>query len=244
MGIKGQIHSFQTLGTVDGPGVRFVVFMQGCPWRCVYCHNPDTWDFIAGAEFSVSEVVEKINKYRNYISGVTLSGGEPLCQPEFAYELLKELKEAGYHTALDTSGCASLNFRLPENANGILSVTDLVLLDIKFLTNKDYRDKSGADFDSVRTFLDLTAQTNTKVWIRNVIVPGMNDSEDDVRKLAQFLSLYTNIEKTELLPFKKLCLEKYQKLGIRFPLSDTPQADVKQVEELQNQINGQRLVAI
>ncbi len=225
----GRVHSFQSMGAVDGPGLRCVVFMQGCPLRCVYCHNPDTHDFGGGEEFTVEQMVQKILRFKSYIKngGVTVSGGEPLMQIEFVTELFKKLKENGIHTALDTSGIGDL-----EKAKKLLEVTDLVLADVKFLDSDSYQKYAGANFTQVKAFLDLTKEMGTPLWIRQVIVPNINDSEENILNLLEYLKPYDNVQKIELLPFRKLCEPKYENLGIPFPLKDTPEMNQKDIEKL------------
>ncbi len=219
------------MGGVDGPGVRCVVFMQGCPLRCAYCHNPDTWDFSGGEEISASEMAEKILRYRGYImknGGVTVTGGEPLMQGDFVAELFRILHEHGIHTALDTSCFGDI-----KDAEKVLSQTDLVLADLKFMSGKEYEKYCGADiYDRVTEFFELTKARNIPVWLRRVVVPEINDTEDDMRLLSDFVSGYENIEKIELLPFRKLCLEKYDAMGIDFPLRGTPEASGEIIKKL------------
>lgn len=216
----GNIHSIQSLGAVDGPGVRYVVFMQGCPLRCVYCHNPDTWRTEGGTPANVDELVCKALRFQPYWKnggGVTVTGGEPLMQAEFVAEFFAKLHEHGVHTALDTSGAGKL-----VQADKVLIHTDLVLCDLKFLTRTDYLKNCRADFDQVKCFLQLTATKNIPLWIRHVVVPGLTDSLDHLRRIKAMAESYPNFEKLEFLPFHKLCIEKYEQLGLEFPLKDTP----------------------
>ena len=217
------------MGAVDGPGVRCVVFMQGCPLRCIYCHNPDTWDFSGGIEITPNELLEKILRYKSFIKngGVTVTGGEPLMQSEFVAELFRLLHENGIHTALDTSCIGSL-----ETAKKVLLHTDLVLADVKFQNDSDYEKNCRGKFSEVVKFLDLADEMEIPMWIRRVVVPGMNDTEADITALSEFLEKYKTVEKVELLPFRKLCLEKYEAMGIDFPLFDTPEASKEKIAEL------------
>ncbi len=233
MAIKGKIHSFQSMGAVDGPGLRCVVFMQGCPLRCIYCHNPDTHDSDGGDEYTPEEMLEKILRFKNYIKngGVTVSGGEPLLQSDFVKELFTLLRENGIHTALDTSGIGDL-----IKAKELLTVCDLVLLDIKFLNVTDYEKYCGGSFRKVLEFLSLTKEMNVPLWIRQVIVPGINDGEENIREFLELLKDYENVKKIELLPFRKLCIPKYENLGIPFPLADTPEMSQEKIDELYNLI--------
>lgn len=216
----GFIHSFQSMGAVDGPGLRYVVFLQGCPARCVYCHNPDTWDFSGGTPFAPEDVLQKVLRYRPYLKngGVTVTGGEPLVQPDFVAAFFRLCRAEGIHTALDTSGIGSL-----DGAREILQYTDLVLADVKFDTAEAYRRYCEIDFAQVVRFLDLVRDIHIPMWVRRVVVPGLNDTEADVASLAAFLAAYPNTRRVELLPFRKLCLEKYEAAGIPFPLRDTPE---------------------
>ncbi|MDP4133949.1 MAG: pyruvate formate-lyase-activating protein [Bacillota bacterium] len=230
--MTGNIHSIQTLGTVDGPGIRCVVFFQGCPLRCACCHNPDAWDEGGGTPFTPKEVFDKILRIKPYFGkggGVTLSGGEPLMQPEFTFELLKLCKENGIHTALDTSGCI-----FNDAAKNLIGLSDLILLDIKFKNTFLYQKYTGGSMDTVLRFLQYANDNNKRVWIRQVILPGINDTKQDITELCELLKPFRSIEKLELLPFRKLCLEKYQMLGIPFAFEALPEADPLKVAALQN----------
>ncbi|MGI6751939.1 MAG: pyruvate formate-lyase-activating protein [Anaerovoracaceae bacterium] len=230
----GRISSFQSLGAVDGPGLRCVVFMQGCPLRCAYCHNPESWNPEGGEEISIDQLVSKIQRFRSYISkdgGVTISGGEPLFQHEFVLELMKRLKEKGYHTALDTSGVGDL-----ENSEKILRYTDLVIADLKFTDAEKFKKYCRGDLQQVYDFLTLTAKMGIPLWIRQVIVPGINDKEEDISDLNHILSRYSNLKKVTLLPFRKLCLSKYEELNIPFQLKETPECSTEQLKMLQKMI--------
>lgn len=229
----GRIHSFQSLGTVDGPGVRSVIFMQGCPLRCVCCHNPDTWDFYGGEEFSADELVNKVLRYKNYYGqngGVTVSGGEPLIQAKFLTELFKKLKNYGIHTAIDTSGCV-----LDDEVKTLLSYTDIVLLDFKYTNADDYLKNTKMNMERAQEFLDYLQKINKKTWIRFVVIPNLNDDKESFARLFDLKNQYACIEKIELLPFRKLCLEKYDEMGIEFPLKDTPEAKQSFIEKIYKQ---------
>lgn len=215
--MKGRINSFQSMGAVDGPGIRFVVFMQGCPLRCIYCHNPETWS-LEGEEYSVDDVIRKILRCRPYFGedgGVTVSGGEPLLQWEFVTELFRRLKAEGIHTALDTSGTGSL-----DGAAELLNYTDLVLCDLKFSSEEEYREYCGGSLEQVLSFLKLTEQMRIPLWIRHVVVPGLTDDETSICRVMEMAKAHSNLHKFERLSFKKLCISKYEALGIPFPLAD------------------------
>lgn len=217
--MNGFIHSFQSMGAVDGPGLRFVVFMQGCPLRCIYCHNPDTWDIGTGEQYSPDEVADRIKRFTPYFGkdgGVTVSGGEVLLQWEFCAELFEILKRDGIRTAIDTSGVGDLC-----GAERLLRYTDLVICDIKFSDEDGYMKYCKGSHKRVAEFLRLCERMNVPIWIRQVIVPGLNDSEENVSALIAEAAGYSDLEKIELLPFRKLCLAKYEALGIEFPLKNT-----------------------
>lgn len=233
---KGKIHSFQSLGAVDGPGVRFVVFMQGCPYRCPYCHNPDTREFSGGVEYSADEIVEKALRYKTYFDasggGVTVSGGEPLCQAGFVAELFEKLHKAGINTALDTAG-----IKPSETVRAVLENTDTVLCDIKFPDAERYKTLIYTEMENVLEFLKLCAEMDKTVIIRHVVVPGMTDSEGSVLKVKELAESVLGKVQIELLPFKKLCMEKYKALGIPFPLADTPECSEEKIRGLYACIN-------
>ena len=226
----GRIHSFQSLGTVDGPGVRTVVFMQGCPLRCICCHNPDTWDFAGGTQTTVEELTARILRYRSYFGtegGVTVSGGEPLCQAAFVTALFRRLRELGISTALDTSG-----YRLDDEVRALLAVTDLVLLDYKYTNAEDHLRYTGCELSRVELFLDYLQKLGKPTWLRHVLIPGYNDNADSLARLREVRDSHSCIRRVELLPFRKLCLEKYRELRIPFALENTPEMSAERVEML------------
>lgn len=228
--MTGKIHSFQSLGTADGPGVRAVVFMQGCPLRCACCHNPDTWDFNSGTKVTAEEIFAKIKRLKNYFGkdgGVTASGGEPLMQSEFLKELFTLCKTDGITTAIDTSGCI-----LNDSVKELLKLTDTVLLDYKYITDELYEARVGCEKIKVDKFLGYLNSQNIDTWIRQVIIKGLNNNEASVKALKELQEKYSCVKKIELLPFKKLCIEKYEKLNIEFPLKDTPETTKQEIEEL------------
>lgn len=228
--MTGRIHSFQSLGTADGPGVRAVVFMQGCPLRCACCHNPDTWDFNGGTEVTAEEVFTKIKRLKNYFGkdgGVTISGGEPLMQPEFIRALFTLCKTDGITTAIDTSGCV-----LNDSIKEVLKLTDTVLLDYKYITDELYKTKVGCEKAKVDEFLEYLNSQNINTWIRQVIIKDLNNNEASVKALKELKEKYSCIKKIELLPFKKLCIEKYEKLNLQFPLAETKETTKQEIESL------------
>lgn len=228
----GYINKLETMSTVDGPGIRVAVFMQGCSMRCKFCHNPETWALNKGIKYTPEELCNTILKYKNYIEegGVTFSGGEPLLQEEFILEVLKLCKKNNLHTCLDTTGS---NFKNEE----ILDYTDLVLLDIKALDNEAYLDMTGKDMKDFWKFLEACEQYKKEVWIRQVIIPTVNDTEEYVLKLKELLKLYKCIKKIELLPYHTMAISKYKELGIPYRLENIESMDKEKCRELENKLN-------
>ncbi len=226
----GKIHSIETFGTVDGPGIRYVIFLQGCHLRCKYCHNRDTWDTTIGTPKKVSELVQDIQKYNDYIKfskgGVTVTGGEPLLQPKFLIALFTELKKLGYHTALDTSGM----FPLTPEVKQVLSLTDLVLLDIKHIDDEKCKDLVGFSNKLELEFANYLSENGIKMWIRQVIIPGITDDENDLIRLKEFLQTLKTVEKIELNPYHTLGVYKWEDLGLEYPLKGVHQANTEDIE--------------
>lgn len=235
METTGRIHSFESFGTLDGPGVRFVVFFQGCPLRCKYCHNPDTWDVQGGRPVAVREIMAQVESCRNFLrtGGVTLSGGEPLMQPRFALALLNACREKGFHTALDTAGSLPLSQSAP-----VIDAADLVLLDIKALDSAECRDLTGMDNANELATLDYCEKTEKPVWIRHVLVPGWTLDEDKLQKLAAFLRPYKCIKRIDLLPFHKMASFKWANLNLTDPLAGTSEPSAEEVEKAQQIIGS------
>lgn len=232
--LKGRVHSIQSLGAVDGPGVRFVVFLQGCPLRCGCCHNPDTWDFTGGEEFAPEEIVKKALRYKEYFGangGITISGGEPLLQAEFVEKVFTLCKEKGINTCLDTSGCV-----LNADVEKLLSVTDRVLLDIKYTTKEQYKDFVGCDFEQVVEFLEYLNNQKIPTTLRQVIIPTLNDTKENILRLKEIAKANSNVDKIELLPFKKICQMKYDKMGINFPFQNIPEPTKQMMDQLNSLI--------
>lgn len=229
--IKGKIHSLESFGTVDGPGIRFVTFLQGCPLRCQYCHNPDTWDAHRAVkyEYTPQELLDEVLKYKNFIKsgGVTLTGGEPLMQPDFAREYFRLCKEAGLHTALDTSG-AIYN----EKTLAVLDYTDLVLLDIKALDADRCRKVCGSDGRNALLLLDELQRRGIAVWLRHVVVPGLTDDDAALDALVDFLRPYTVIQKIEWLPYHTMGVFKYEELGLDYPLKGVEPLSAERIREI------------
>ncbi len=218
MSSVGRVHSFQSLGTLDGPGIRFVVFLQGCNLRCGCCHNPDTWDVAGGEEYSAEEVIAKAVRFKEYFKddgGITLSGGEPLLQSDFAKEIFMLAHQNGINTCLDTSGSI-----MNDSVRELLSHTDRVLLDIKYTTDDGYHEFVGCDLLRVMRFLDYLNENNILTTLRQVIIPSLNDNEENIKKLREIAENHKCIDKVELLPFKKICSTKYDNMGIDFPFKD------------------------
>ena len=226
----GRIHSFQSLGTVDGPGVRFVVFFQGCHLRCKCCHNPDTWSFSDGTEYTAEAIVNKVLRYREYFGkkgGITLSGGEPLLQADFAREIFALCHRHGIHTCLDTSGSI-----LNETVKALLSETDRVLLDIKYTSDALYRENVGCTMQSALDFLAYLNEHGIPVTVRQVIIPTINDDRENMLALKEILRRYPCVDKVELLPFRKICQTKYDGMQIPFPFGHLPAATKAATDEL------------
>jgi pyruvate formate lyase activating enzyme len=231
MSKTGRIHSIETCGTVDGPGIRFVLFMQGCPLRCLYCHNPDTWDAGKGRETTTEDILAEIKKYRNYMNlsggGVTITGGEPLMQTEFVDELVNMLKKQGIHTAVDTSGGIAT-----KAAFNILKKCDLVLLDIKSYNKDTYKKLTGVKLSPTLKTMEYLSENNINTWVRFVLVPGITDNLDEVEELAKYISQFVNIEKIEVLPFHKLGEYKWEELGFDYRLADISEPSSAQLRKV------------
>lgn len=232
----GYIHSIETMGLVDGPGIRVVIFMQGCPLRCKFCHNPDTWNKNIEKEVTSEELVKIINNYKPYFKkngGVTFSGGEPLLQSEFLKETLKLAKENNINTCVDTSGTGYDINLLDE----IFDYTDLFLVDIKAVKDIDYKEMTGSDIAEFNYFKEKLNKKNKPIWIRQVIVPGINDTKEYILELKEYIKTFKNVLKVELLPYKDLGKSKYEKLGINYILKDIKPLANKKLAELNNILN-------
>lgn len=228
MTIKGRIHSVETFGTVDGPGIRYIVFMQGCPLRCLYCHNRDSWNPKGGKEITVEEIITDLQKYREFIDtsggGITVTGGEPTLQSDFVAELFNRCKEIGIHTVLDTSGYVDL-----EKAKKLLLYTDLVLLDIKHAKNEKHKIITGVNFDKIHKFSYYLSDNNIPIWIRYVLLPNYTDGEDDLIAASNFIKKLKNVEKIEVLPYHSLGEYKWTDMGEKYTLANFSSPSEKEI---------------
>lgn len=232
---NARIHSFETFGTVDGPGIRFVVFMQGCNLGCRYCHNRDTWDINSGEVISVNELVNKIEKYITYFKasngGVTISGGEPLLQIDFLITLFKELKKLGIHTAIDTSGMVNITDKIKE----LISLTDLFLLDIKHINSEKCKELVGFSNEKELEFAKYLSSINKPMWIRQVLIPSITDEKEDLLELKKFIKSLSKIEKVEILKYHDMGQFKWEQMGYKYELDSIPNAtdeDVSRVRKI------------
>jgi len=241
IGSTGVIHSIETCGTVDGPGIRFVIFTKGCPLRCLYCHNPDSRSIEDGESISVDELMAEIEKYRSYFQfsggGVTVTGGEPFMQPEFVKEIFKRCHQLGIHTALDTSGYVRLN-----QAKPVLEYTDLVLLDIKSFDPKIYHEVTKVSIEPTLDFARYLNEIHKPTWIRFVLVPDLTDGIENVTGLAQFIENFDNVEQVEVLPFHKLGEYKWEQLGYDYELKTTEPPSEELLERTINIFKSHNLV--
>lgn len=234
--IKGYVHSIQSLGTVDGPGVRFVVFLQGCNLRCGCCHNPDTWQLSGGTQYTAEEIVDKVKRYKEYFGdagGITLSGGEPLLQADFAQEVFSLCHHEGINTCLDTSGSI-----LNDNVKKLLEVTDRVLLDLKYTNDNDYREYVGCSIQKPLEFLEHLNDKNIPTTLRQVIIPTLTDGKENIILLKQIADKHSCVDKIELLPFRKICQTKYDNMKINFRFGNIPEPSKETMVYLNNLITS------
>ena len=229
MGVKGFIHSVETFGTVDGPGTRYVFFMQGCPLRCKYCHNRDSWEMTGGKAVDSDTVLEEIRQYRHFYKpsggGVTASGGEPSLQPEFVEAVFSGTREMGLNTALDTSGYVD-----SENIKDLLRVTDLIILDIKEIDEADHLELTGVSSEKIRKFAEEVGQLGIPVWVRHVLIPGITLEPQKIRRLGQYLKGIRSLKRVELLGYHKLGSHKWALQGCPDPLENISAASAKETE--------------
>lgn len=227
--MDGYVHSIETCGTLDGPGIRYVAFLQGCPLRCKFCHNPDSWQVNGGKRWTAEALMEDILRYKSFIrtGGVTLSGGEPLLQAEFAAEIFKQCKSAGIHTAVDTSGAIPLKV-----CKEAVDAVDLVLLDIKHMDSEKCKALTGQGNENALTMLEYCEQAGKPVWIRHVVVPGYTEDEAVLEEMAEFLASFAAIQRIEILPFHKMAEYKWKQLGLDYELGETPEPEKESVERI------------
>ena len=217
----GNIHSIESCGTVDGPGIRFVVFMQGCPMRCKYCHNPDSWNINENKQMSVGEIFQKFEGVKEFCKGgITVTGGEPLLQIDFVTELFKEARRKNIHTALDTSGI-TFTPEHTENFDNLLNYTDLVLLDIKHINEDEHKKLTGHSNKNILKFAEYLSDKNIPVWIRHVVVPEITFNETYLKELGRFIRTLKNVKALDVLPYHSMAIPKYEALGIAYPLKNT-----------------------
>lgn len=219
--IFGNIHSIESCGTVDGPGIRLVVFMQGCPMRCLYCHNPDTWSFEQNKRMSVDEILKKYNDLKEFLKngGITVSGGEPLLQTNFVTELFSRAKEQNIHTALDTSGIL-FDINNTEKIDKLLSVTSLVLLDIKHINDEEHKKLTGVSNKNILDFAKYLSAKKIPMWIRHVVVPQYTYKEEYLAQTGEFLASLNNIQALDILPYHDMAVSKYESMKIDYPLKN------------------------
>lgn len=221
--MNGRVHSVESFGTVDGPGIRLVVFLQGCPMRCLYCHNPDTWDFSGGSEMSAEEIIELYLKNKSFYSGggITVTGGEPLIQLDFLTELFSLAKQHNIHTCIDTSGI-TFNPENTEKLDKLLSLTSLVMLDIKHINSNFHKALTGHQNHNILAFAKYLESKSIPVWIRHIIVEGYTDNPDDLEALGEFIGTLDNLKALDVLPYHTMGVNKYTELGIDYPLQGIP----------------------
>ena len=233
---NGFIHSFESMGLVDGPGIRSVVFLEGCKLRCKFCHNPDTWTKCGKTQMSPEELVKKLLRFKTYYDksggGVTFSGGEPLLQPDFLTESLMLCKKNGIHTCIDTAGVGLGNY------DEILKRTDLVLYDVKHYTSDGYLELTGCDISETLSFIDALKKNNTPIWVRHVVIPEITDSKSHIQGLRDYIKTLPNVKKVELLPYHLLGANKYKSMGIPYPLEGVPAMDKETCKALQTEFFG------
>ena len=232
--LKGKIHSIETWGTVDGPGIRFVVFMQGCPLRCQYCHNPDSWEYDTDNLMSVEEILEQYNGVKEFCAGgITVTGGEPLVQIGFVTELFKKAHDLAIHTALDTSGLL-FNRADTEKMDELLKYTSLVLLDIKHIDDEEHKKLTKHSNKAILDFAEYLSEKNIPTWIRHVVVPEITYKEEFLTRLGEFLAGLKNIKALDVLPYHDMAVPKYENLGLKYPLEGIPPLTQEQALEARN----------
>ncbi len=238
--MEGMIHSIETFGTVDGPGIRYVVFVKGCPMRCLYCHNPDTWDMAGGTKMTVEEILEDYDKYKPFLKegGLTVTGGEPLMQIDFLTELFEGAKKKGIHTCLDTSGICfnRSNAEILAKYDRLMEVTDLIMLDIKHIDPEEHKKLCSQPCDNIFDFLKYMDEKGKDIRIRHVVVPGITLEDTYLDRLGYFLGDFMHVKQLEVLPYHEMGKTKYEKMGIDYVLKDTPAATQQQAAEAKQKI--------
>lgn len=234
--MSGRIHSLESFGTVDGPGTRFVVFVQGCPMRCAYCHNPDTWSMVGGTVMEASEILEQYERNKAFYQnggGITVTGGEPLMQVDFLIELFTLAKEKGIHTCIDSSGIAFKpdNKAFIEKLDKLMPLTDLVMLDIKHIDPEKHKELTAQPNDGILAFASYLNEKGVDMWIRHVVVPGITDDDKYLFDLGYFIGQFSNLKALDILPYHTMGAAKYEKLGIEYKLKDVPPMDKNKVVE-------------
>lgn len=245
--MKTKIHSFESFGTVDGPGIRFIVFFQGCPMRCKYCHNPDTWQSDQGRWMENEDIIKEVLKYRHYFQnggGVTFSGGEALLQMDSVIDLLTRLKEEGIHTCVDTSGCLfdESKSEIIEKYDRLLKVCDLFLLDIKQIQEEKHKQLTGLSNKNILAFAKYLSNHHKPVWIRHVLVPGITTEQKDLEALKAFIDTLDHVEKVEVLPYHTMGIVKYENLGIDYPLKGINPPSKEEVLKAKEILCGKRSI--
>lgn len=244
--MTGKIHSIETCGTVDGPGMRYAIFLQGCPLRCIYCHNPDTWPEKSktAKEMTVDELMKDVVKYKSYFKfsggGLTISGGEPLMQKEFCAELFKACQKEGIHTALDTSGC----YKIDDIIADVLAHTDLVLLDIKSIDPSTFKGVTGVKIENTLAFARYLSDNNIPAWVRFVQVPGHTDNPEEIHALAKYVTTLKNLQKLSVLPFHQLGAYKWSEMGLEYKLAGVKEPTPQEAEDLRDLFRGYGLEVI
>lgn len=240
--VTGRIHSVETFGAVDGPGLRYIVFTQGCLLRCQFCHNPDTWKIGNGKEVTVQEIVDDVLDYLPFFEasggGITVSGGEPLLQIDFLIELFKECKKHGIHTTIDSSG-GPFNRRpqFMEKLDELLQYTDLILLDLKHIDSEKHKIITGMPNEHILDFAGYLSEKNIPIWIRHVLVPTLSDFDEDLYRLANFIKTLNNVQKIEVLPYHKLGVYKWENLGLEYKLNGVEPPSQERVDNAKNILN-------
>ena len=241
--VTGRIHSTESFGAVDGPGIRYVLFTQGCPLRCQYCHNADTWKMNDGKEKTVREIMDDLVSYLPFFEasngGITVSGGEPLLQIDFLIELFKECKKLGIHTTIDTSGAPfSRKPHFMKKLDELLEYTDLILLDIKHIDSGKHKVITGLPNENILDFARYLSEKQIPVWVRHVLVPTLSDFDEDLERLADFIRTLDNVEKIEVLPYHKLGVYKWESLGLEYKLKDVEPPSAERVENAKKILNA------